>query len=111
MYEHRSSKLLPLRDFIWRMVRHAGAAAVIVVVSLGGGVVGYHWLGRLGWVDAFLNASMILGGMGPVNDLPTSAAKIFAGCYALYSGVIFIAVAGILLAPVVHRIAHRMHLQ
>jgi hypothetical protein len=110
MYEHHSERLLPLRDFVQRLLAHAGFAATIIGGSLTIGIVGYHVLARMSWVDSFLNAAMILGGMGPVGDLPTSTSKIFAGCYALYAGVVFIAVAGILIAPVAHRILHKMHL-
>ena len=73
-------------------------------------MVGYHMLGGLQWVDAFLEASMILGGMGPVNPLPSDAAKIFASFYALFSGVVFISVMGIMLAPLLHRVLHKFHI-
>ncbi len=110
-YEHHSQRLLPFREFIARMLRHFGIAVGVMSGSLMMGIVGYHELARMPWVDSFLNAAMILGGMGPVGDLPTDTAKIFAGCYALYAGVVFIAVAGIMIAPVAHRILHRMHLR
>lgn len=108
-YERRSQRLLPLEQFVLRVVRHAGFAAALMLLSLLIGVVGYHVLAPMGWVDSFLNAAMILGGMGPVGDLTNDAAKIFAGCYALYAGVVFIAVAGLLVAPVAHRILHHLH--
>jgi len=111
MYEHRTAPILSIRLFWRRMARHGGAAALIILVSLGAGMVGYHALGHMHWVDAFLNASMILGGMGPVDVMTTSAGKIFAGMYALYSGVLFLLVAGILVAPVFHRMLHYFHLQ
>lgn len=72
---------------------------------------GYHYFEKLSWLDSFLNAAMILGGMGPVNVLSTRAGKIFAGCYALFSGIVFLAVAGLLFAPLVHRLIHRFHLE
>jgi hypothetical protein len=78
-------------------------------VSLAAGIAGYHAFAHMSWVDSFLNASMILGGMGPVGELTDSPAKIFAGCYALYSGIILIVVAGIMIAPVAHRILHKLH--
>ncbi len=111
LYEHRSVPLLPVRLFWRRMARHGGAAAAIVLASLYGGTVGYHVLGRLPWIDAFLNASMILGGMGPVDALVSSKAKLFAALFALYSGVVFLLVAGILVAPVFHRILHYFHME
>lgn len=85
-------------------------AFLVIAAGLGIGVVGYHVLAGLGWVDSLLNASMILGGMGPVDVLKTDAAKIFASCYALFSGLVFIGVATLLTAPFAHRILHRFHL-
>jgi len=111
MYEHRSQPLLPSRIFLMRMFLHFGLAATVILGSLTIGVVGYHELAQMPWVDSFLNAAMILGGMGPVGDLPSDAAKIFAGCYALYSGVVFIAVAGLRIPPVAHRVMHRLHVK
>jgi len=84
-------------------------AIVVVVVSLTVGICGYHFLEKLPWIDALLNASMILGGMGPVDPVKTDAGKIFASLYALYSGLAIISVAGLLLAPVVHRFLHKFH--
>lgn len=92
------------------MLQHLGAGFLVIVLSLGVGVLGYHYLENLGWVDALLNAAMILGGMGPVNSLSTNAGKVFASLYALFSGVIFLAATGVIIAPLVHRVLHRMHL-
>ena len=72
-------------------------------------MIGYHWLAHQSWVDAFLNTSMLLGGMGPVGDLPNDTAKIFAGLFALYAGLLFLVVAILLLTPVFHRVLHRFH--
>jgi hypothetical protein len=109
MYESRSTKLLPLRQFLWRVARHSAAALALVLGSLLVGMAGYmHWA-HMNRVDAFLNSAMLLGGMGPVGELSSDAAKIFAGCYALYAGLVFIASAGIIIAPVAHRIVHRLH--
>jgi len=91
------------------MALHALVALSVVSVSLFAGMLGYRYFERMPWLDAFLNASMILGGMGPVKTDLGEAGKLFAGLYALYSGLAFIAVIGILLAPVVHRVLHRFH--
>ena len=87
------------------------AASLLLIVALGLGVIGYHVVAKLGWIDALLNASMILTGMGPVAILDTDAAKLFASAYALFSGVVFLTVTGIVLGPVVHRVLHRFHLE
>ena len=86
-----------------------GIALCLIAVALSIGIAGYHLLGRFNWIDSLLEASMILGGMGPVNELPNNAAKIFASAYALFSGLMFIAVMGIVLTPVVHRVLHKFH--
>jgi hypothetical protein len=109
MYEHRTTRLLSPRQFTWRLVRHFGAAAALVFLSLIVGMTGYVWLAGMSWVDAFMNSSMLLGGMGPVGELPNDASKIFAGLYALYAGLVFIVSAGLIVAPVVHRVLHRFH--
>jgi len=108
--EHRRQRLLPRAAFLRRVGLYVGSAATLVAASLGVGMAGYHALEGLPWVDAFLNASMILGGMGPVAELRTTAGKLFAGCYALYAGLIFIVTAGMLCAPLVHRLLHRFHM-
>ncbi len=110
MYEHRTDPLLPFELFLKRLASHAGVAGGIVIGSLLIGILGYHFLEGLAWIDALVNASMILGGMGPVNTLQTNAGKLFASFYALYSGMVFIVAAGIVFAPVFHRILHRFHL-
>jgi hypothetical protein len=109
VYEHRSAHPIPFRQFLRRLLRHFGLVAAVVVVSLAIGMAGYMGLAGMNWVDAFMNASMLLGGMGPVGELPTDASKVFAGLYALYAGLVFIVSAGVLLAPIVHRILHRLH--
>lgn len=83
----------------------------MVGVALGIGVLGYHWLAELPWIDSLLNASMILGGMGPVDPLHSTAAKVFASVYALFSGLAFIGIAGFILAPFVHRLLHKFHVE
>ena len=109
MYEHRMHPLLGRADFKKRVARHVMLALFVLALALGTGVVGYHYLGELKWLDALLNASMILGGMGPVDPLHKPVAKLFASCYALFSGLAFIGVASVLVAPFVHRLLHRFH--
>jgi hypothetical protein len=110
VYEHRHLPVLPPRAFAGRLLRHASWVAGLLGLSLFAGMLGFRTIEGMSWVDAFLNAAMLLGGMGPVFESPLSeAGKMFAGCYALYAGLAFIAVTGILLAPVVHRVLHRLH--
>lgn len=111
MYEHRHQPLLSRRRFALRLLRHAGVAGVVILGSLVAGMVGYHALERLDWLAAFLNSAMLLGGMGPVDAPRTAGGKLFAGVYALYAGLVFILVAGVMLAPGLHRIVHRLHLE
>ena len=110
MYEHHSEPLLSLRKFVYRLLWHALIALTAIVCALGIGIVGYHCFDGLSWLDSFLNASMILGGMGPVNELHSPAAKLFAGFYALFSGLIFVGVVSIIMFPIVHRFLHILHL-
>jgi hypothetical protein len=111
MYERRSDPIASRARFRARMGRHLAAALAFVVVSLFIGIAGYHYLEQLPWLDAFLDASMILGGMGPVRPPETPGGKLFAGLYALYSGLVFLVTAGVLLAPVLHRAMHKFHWQ
>ena len=110
-FEHRSDPLLPLDAFLSRMGQSALVAATIVSVSLAIGIVGYHTLGGLQWLDALVNASMILGGMGPVDPITTVSGKIFASAYALFSGVAFLTSVSVFLAPAMHRLLHHLHLE
>ena len=111
MYEHTSKPLLSRLHFLRRMFYHWLFASAVILVSLGLGIAGYCITEGLPFIDALLNASMILGGMGPVNELHTSAGKIFASLYALFSGMIFLVVAGIMIAPIAHRLLHWMRLE
>jgi len=108
-YERRHEKVAPRSVFLKRLIGSLAIALGLMVTVLLIGIVGYHYLAGFGWVDSLLEASMLLGGMGPVNALPTDGAKIFASAYALFSGLIFIAVMGLVLSPVVHRILHKFH--
>ena len=109
-YERRNEKLAPLPVFVRRVIESTAMAVALIGISLFIGIVGYHWIAGLPWVDSFLEASMILGGMGPIKELHTSGAKVFASSYALFSGLIFIAVMGFVLGPVAHRMLHSFHL-
>ena len=111
MYEHHREPMLPIRQFMRRVGRHALVSTAVIVFSLGIGTLGYRATAQLGWLDAFMNASMILTGMGPIAPMVTPGAKLFASFYALYSGIVFLAVSGIVLAPFLHRMLHRFHLE
>ncbi len=110
MFERKREKLLPWPRFARRMALSFLLTAGIVATALGIGIFGYHYIARLGWIDALLNASMILTGMGPVATLTDAPSKLFASAYALFSGVVFLSAVSIVLAPVFHRILHRFHL-
>ena len=110
-YEAKHQPLLSRRAFIRRLVRNFGVASVLIGLSLFGGMAGYRYFEGMDWIDAFANASMILSGMGPLGPLQTTGGKLFAGIYALYSGLALIAVTGIIFAPIVHRLLHRFHME
>ncbi len=110
MFEHHKAPLLPRPAFLLRLAWGALFASLIIASSLGIGMVGYHFFENQPWIDAFADASMILSGMGPLHPLETTPGKLFAGFYALFSGLAFISIMGILFAPVVHRFFHRLHL-
>lgn len=111
MYEHRTHRMLAWPAFLVRATRHLVWALVLLFCAVGLGTTGYHVFGQLPWIDAFLNASMILGGMGPVDRMETNAAKLFAAFYALFSGLVFVGMVGVVLAPWAHRLFHRIHLE
>jgi len=111
MFEPHRAPLLPRAAFILRVARSAALAGFLIFGSLGIGVVGYHLLAGLSWVDSLLNASMILTGMGPVDSIHSIEGKLFASGYALFSGVAFLTIVAVLLAPVFHRFLHRFHLE
>jgi hypothetical protein len=97
------------RAILRRLAVQGGYAAALIALSLLLGMFGYHWIAHFSWIDAFVNASMLLGGMGPVGDLPNDASKGFAGVFALYSGLVFLLSAALLLTPVFHRVLHHFH--
>jgi hypothetical protein len=111
MYEHRNEPLIAFEAFLIRLLRHVGVALGVVFGSLAIGVLGYRVFEGLPWIDALVNASMLLGGMGPVNELHTVGGKLFASFYALYSGLIFLVIAAVLFAPVFHRLLHHFHME
>ena len=111
MLEHKKEQLIPMAAFMRRLSRYVAIAAGIICVSLGIGVLGYHLFEGLSWIDALLNASMILGGMGPVDLLKTSAGKLFASLFALYSGIVFLVTVGVVIVPLLHRFLHRFHIE
>ena len=109
MYERRVEPIASRARFTTRMVRHFAAAVAFVAASLVIGMAGYVYFENLSWLDAFVDASMLLGGMGPVHAPETTGGKLFAGLYALYSGLVFLVTAGVVLAPVLHRALHKFH--
>jgi hypothetical protein len=109
--ERRHQKLAPISVFAKRLAGAVAVSAGVVIVVLFIGIAGYHWLSGLDWVDSLLEASMILGGMGPVNPINNTSAKIFASGYALFCGLVFIGIMGIVLTPVVHRMLHKFHVE
>ena len=111
MFEKKTDRLLPKKIFFRRVFRNFIVANLLLAFSLLVGTTGYHWIADLGWVDSFLNSSMILTGMGPVNVMKTDSAKIFASFYAIFSGVAFLTTVGILIAPLAHRLMHKFHLE
>jgi len=109
MYESKSEPLLARALFRRRVMIHLSLAVGLIIFSVGLGMAGYSAFEHLGLLDSFLNAAMLLGGMGPVNAPVTPAGKLFAGFFALYAGLVFIVTAGLLFAPLVHRLMHRLH--
>ena len=110
MFEKKYQKIAPVTVFMKRLAVHITIAILLIFVALFIGVAGYRWVAGFNWVDSLLNASMILGGMGPVNPLASTGAKVFASAYALFSGLVFIAVMGIIFTPIAHRMLHKFHI-
>ena len=111
MYEHRTDTLLPKRAYRRRVARQGAFGLLLALVALSIGIIGYRVFEGFSWVDALLNASMILGGMGPVNELHTVGGKSFASAYAIFAGAVFLVIVAIVMAPVFHRFLHRFHLE
>jgi hypothetical protein len=109
-FERKHERLAPLSVFIRRLLSSLLFSGSMVAVALSLGIAGYHWIAGFGWIDSLLEASMILGGMGPINPLNSNGAKVFASVYALFSGLVFIAIMGVVLAPIIHRLMHSFHL-
>jgi len=110
MIENKNTPLMPRHVFVRRVTRLALKGVMVLVASLGVGMLGYHYFEGVGWVDAYVDAAMILSGMGPLGELKTTGGKIFAGTYALFSGVVLLTTIGVFLAPIVQRLFHRFHL-
>ena len=110
MFERKHQHVAPVPVFIKRLVLCFGLALLLILGALSIGIAGYHWIAGLTWIDSLLNASMILGGMGPVNPLASVGGKVFASVYALFSGLMFIAVMGVVFSPLLHRMLHKFHM-
>lgn len=111
MYEHRKQPLASIATFYQRILKNIFIAFVIMLICLLIGVTGYHYWGEASWIDSIHNAAMILSGMGPVIEITTVGGKLFSSAYALFSGVVFITNFGIILAPAMHRLFHRLHVE
>src|SRR4051812_11246888 len=110
MFERKSEKLVPWPKFVRRVMLSLLLTLAVLAVALSIGVLGYHGIAELPWIDSLLNASMILTGMGPVDPMTTTGSKLFASAYAIFSGVVFLSSIGLVLAPLFHRILHKFHL-
>lgn len=110
MLENRKQPLLPMPIFLMRMARSFALGLLAIAIALYIGMAGYHYFEYMPWLDAFANASMILSGMGPLSPVYTTAGKLFAGFYALFSGLSFIFIIGLMFTPVIHRLFHKFHL-
>ncbi len=111
MVSKRNKNILPPKEFAKRVLKYAIFSILLLALSIGIGILGYHHFGNLGWIDSFYNASMILTGMGPVSEMDSNAAKIFASIYALFSGVVFLSTVAIFFAPFAHRLMHLLHIE
>ncbi len=110
MFEQKHQKIAPFSVFLKRLAVSVFIAISLILAALFIGIAGYHWMAGFNWIDSLLNASMILGGMGPVNTLINNGSKVFASMYALFSGLVFIAVMGFIFSPIAHRMLHKFHM-
>ena len=110
-FENKKHQVLPIKKFVRRVLNYFLFSMIILTFSLGLGTFGYHYFGQISWIDAFYNASFILTGMGPVDEMTTVAAKLFASFYALFSGIIFLSTVAIIFAPIAHRLLHLLHVK
>lgn len=111
MFEHKKEPLIPTHHFYYRLGKHFLIAISLILFALSIGILGYHYVEGLPWIDSFAEAAMILSGMGPLSPIHSNSGKIFAGIYALFSGLVFISVIGIISAPIIHRFFHKFHLE
>jgi hypothetical protein len=109
MYEQKSKSPLTKNHFARRMVKHIAVAVAMLAVSLAIGMTGYAYFEHLSWLDAFLNSAMLIGGMGPIDPPHTTGGKFFAGCYALYAGLVFVVTVSLIVTPILHRLLHTFH--
>lgn len=111
MFEHKREKLASKEIYRKRLIKYSFISVLMITGSLLIGILGYHYIAHLEWIDAFMNAAMILGGMGPVDEITDNSARIFAGCYAIFCGVAFLLSMGVIVTPIVHRFYHKFHLE
>ena len=110
MFEARKDPVISTQSFFIRVVRSIIVGLLCIIIALGIGMAGYHFFEKMSWIDAFANAAMILSGMGPLAPLDTVSGKLFAGFYALFSGLAFIMIVGLIFAPIIHRFFHKFYL-
>ena len=108
--EKQNRQILPFRVFLKRVLKYFLFSSMLIAFSLAIGTIGYHYYGGISWIDGFYNASLILTGMGPVNEMHTTAAKLFASFYALFSGIAFLSTVAVIFAPIAHRLLHMLHI-
>ena len=110
-FEHKNHQILPFKKFVLRVIKYFLFSILLIAFSLAIGTIGYHYYAKIPWVDAFYNASLILTGMGPVDEMPTDNAKLFASFYALFSGIAFLSTVAVIFAPIAHRLLHVLHVK
>ena len=109
VFEHKNYPILPFKKFLFRVFVYFSISMMLIMFSLGIGTIGYYYFGEISWIDAFYNASLILTGMGPVDEMHTVNAKLFASFYALFSGIVFLSTVAVFFAPIAHRLLHILH--